>query len=261
MKKIYILFPVSLVSVALGLSLASASAGFVATIQGTRLTTISASDEIRLAGNESSDYKNIDANTDTENQTRNSSTSSSKNDDNDDSDNDDGIANGSVNSNINSNFKIDGEQERSKENRGFFISEVAQVNSGDDLRLFVLSLVNKNKDITDVTIEEDSISVTRNIETKLFGFIPSSIKEKTLVAIWDDGTEHVSVVRPWWSIFSEDGIVTGDMSADIESRVKNVPTIPFKATLDTKTKAYILSEIQAAFIANAATSSTFTKVK
>lgn len=260
MKKINFLFPVGLLSIAISTSFAYAdSARFVDTIYGDALAIASvqvnaengvyrdgkdvAVEKISSNGTVTKERENGISN---ENEKEDAtSTKSEKDDEND-----------LLNSTSTINFEINGDKERSKENRGSVISDVAQVHNGNDLNLFVQSLVNKNKDIESVSSKEDRVSVARNVKTKLFGFIPSSIKETVLVISWSDGTEQVVVSRPWWNFLSKDNVSTTTItSADIETRIKNISTGELKSVLDAKTKAHIILEIQNAFI-NSTTSST-----
>lgn len=261
MKK-NILFPVGFLSLALSISLAYASdARFVDTIYGEGLAIASvqtnnengiyregkdiAFEKVSSNGTITNEKEN---GTSTKNEKENStSTKNEKDDEND-----------LLDSTSTINFEINGDDERSKENRGAIISDAAQVHSGSDLNLFVQSLVNKNKDIESVSSKEDRVSVTRNVKIKLFGFIPSSIKETVLVINWGDGTNQVTVSRPWWNFLSKDNLSTTTLtSVDVENRIKNVSIGELRSTLDAATKARIISEIQSAFL-NSATSSTIT---
>lgn len=262
MKKIHILFPVGILSLVLGFSFASANnARFVGSISGEDLAVASVQikneNEVYREG-EDIVVKKISSNgtitienengTSTKNENKNG-TSTKNEKENDDEDY-------FTNSTSTTNFEIDGDTERAKENRGELISDAAKVLSGADLHLFVQSLVNKNSDIESISLKEDRVSITRNISTKLFGFIPSSIKETVLVIVWGDGTEQVTITRPWWNFLSKDNDETNIKVEDIENKINNISKGELKMTLDVATKARILSEIQNIFLLNSTASST-----
>lgn len=243
MKKIKILPSVSILCLALGVSFVSASeVGLIATIQGSPMVFLSVS-----SGNKSdiySDRNNVETKkiasngTITEEEENSTTTKSNGNNKN---------SLISLVSTSTANFEINGDDERSKENRGTIISEAAKVLSGDDLHLFVQSIVNKNKDIASISSKEDRVSITRNVPTKLFWFIPLTTKETASVISWGDGTTQVSVTRPWWNFFSKYETTIASTTADIELGIKNIQVGEWKATLDASTKARIISEIQNAF--------------
>lgn len=256
MKKINILFPVGILSLVLGMSFASASgARYVATIQGEDLAIASIQANTNAEVNDGKDIviEKIASNgtitnekengTSTKNENKNGT--STKNEKEDDL----------LNSTSTVNFEINGKEERAKENRGAIISNAAQVHTGNDFHLFVQSIVNENKNIESVSSQDDRVSVTRNVNTKLFGFIPSSIKETVLVVSWGDGTNQVTVSRPWWNFLSKDEVSASTTQAVIETRINNISTGQWKAILDAKTKAQIISEIQNAFLLSASSTS------
>lgn len=252
MKKTYILFPVGILSVAIGASLAYASsAAFTVSLNREDLALAPTSIRTNLTAN----VYNEGQDTSDNNQLEASGTI--KNEDNSDSDT---KRNNTSSSTLKgeANFQINGDQERSNTTRGLLISEMAQVHSGNDLHAFVQALIKNNHDIKDVTTKEASVSVTRTVPTKLFGFIPLSTKETAEIISWGNGTEQVNVSRSWWNIFSKDEVATDTISMDIESRIKNIPTSEFKATLDATTKARLIAGIEAAFEANGSASSTIT---
>jgi len=260
MKKINILFPVGILSLVLGFSFASAnSASLIGTIQGEDLAVASVK-----VNNENGVYREgedivvekISSNGTVTIEKENGSTT--KREDKDESTKENDEKDYFTNSTSTTNFDVDGDEERSKENRGETISDAAKVLSGADLHLFVQSLVNKNSDIESVSLKEDRVSITRNISTKLFGFIPSSMKETVLVIVWGDGTEQVTITRPWWNFLSKDNDKTNIKVEDVENKIKNISTGELKMTLDVATKARIISEIQNIFILNSTASSTIT---
>lgn len=257
MKKINILFPVGVLSLVLGLSFAYASgARYVATIQGEDLAIASIQTNTNAEVNDGKDVviEKIASNgtitnekengTSTKNERAKNGTST-KNEKEDDL----------LNSTSTINFEINGDEERSKENRGAIISDAAQVHTGNDFHLFVQSIVNENKNIESVSSQDDRVSVTRSINTKLFGFIPSSIKETVLVVSWGDGTNQVTISRPWWNFLSKDEITASTTQAVVESRINNIPAVEWKAILDATTRARIISEIRNAFLISASSTS------
>ena len=92
--------------------------------------------------------------------------------------------------------------------------------------------------------------MTRAIPVKFFGFIPIFINETAVVTSWGNGTNQVSINRSWLDFFSKNNVDKAKISSDLETKIKDIPTIEFKATLDAATKARIISEIQAVFKAN-----------
>jgi hypothetical protein len=246
MKKIKILFSLSIFSVIFGMSSVSADgASLVATIQGSPLTFVSV-DAVTKTGVYSDgkeiDTKEVASNGTVTNEKEKATTTKDTLTDTNDS-----------NFDLATNFEIDGDVERANGMMGTNISEMAQVHSGQDLHTFIQSLVVKNKDITSVSTEEDRVSMTRVMPTKLFGFIPSHIKETVSVVSWGDGTNEVVVTRPWWNLFSKDEIAKDSVSADMESRMKNIPSGEFKTVLDATTKARIITEIESTFKVSSST--------
>lgn len=263
MKKITILFPVSILSLVFGVSFVSASdVGLVATIQGSPMIFLSVGSSDKSGVYYDSNNivtKEIASNGTSTNENKNGTSTNENKNGTSTNENKNGTSTDNNPHNASSsNFVVDGESERTQGTRGLAISEIAQVTSGQDLHTFVLSLVNKNKDITNVTTAEDRVSVTRNVPTKLFWFIPLTVKETASVISWGDGTNQVSVTRPWWNFFSKYETTTSSTTADIEFGIKNIPTGEFKAVLDATTKARIISEIEAAFRVNSSASSTTT---
>jgi hypothetical protein len=260
MKKIKILFPVSLLCLAFGVSFTSASeVGLIATIQGSPmifLSVISNDNSGSYSDGKEVSIKKLSSNgTITDEKENGTITINDEKNDNSSI----SLVSTSTVSTSTANFEINGDEERSKDSGGVLMNESNEVRSRDDLRLFAKSLINKNKDISTITAGEDRVLITRNIATKFFGFIPSYINETTSVIVRGNGNQEVSISRPWWSIFSEDGIMTKVISKDVETRVKNIPETLLITTLDATTKARILAEIQAAFVANSSSLSTVIK--
>lgn len=262
-EKTFLLIPVGVLSMVLGVSFVSANnTAFTVSLQGDDLAFVSTSVNTNLGGN--TIYRDGEDNNDDDNQKNASGTIKVGDSDNSDinrknasSSNSKNASSSESNKDEDEDFEINGDEERSNnDNRGSLISDMAKVHTGSDLHLFVQDLVHKNTDITIVKTKEDRVSVTRIVPARLFGFIPVSTKETAEVVSWGDGTEQVNVSRPWWNFFFKNEISTDTISADIEFKMKNIPSSEFKTTLDATTKARIISEIQAVFIANGFATST-----
>lgn len=236
------MFPIGVLSVFLGASLVSASNSvLISSTQGKNMVLLSTTTTMNKDGDHDDDKNRVNASGTIKIYKENDNEideASSSNKDNDE------------------NFEINGDEERRNDNRGFLISEMAQVHTGGDLHLFVQSIVHKNTEITEVETKDDRVSVTRIIPVKIFGFISASSTENILVISWGNGTSQIIVNRPWWDIFSTGEVTKDKVSTDLESKIKNIPSAEFRAKLDTATKARILSEIQAVLIANGFASTT-----
>ncbi len=240
MKKIYLVFPISAFSVFLSVSLASANNPVLISNVQEKTTTLSSTTTFSK-----------DNDRDNKNRVNASGTIKIYREDDNEMNNID-----SPDMNNDENFEINGEEERKNDNQGSLISEMAQVHSGNDLHLFVQSIVHKNDDITEIDTKDDRVSVTRTVPVKIFGFISASSTENILVISWGNGTSQIIVNRPWWDIFSTSLVNKDKISTDLESKIKDIPSAEFKAKLDATTKARILSEIQAVLIANGFASTT-----
>lgn len=247
--KLYILLPVSILGLVFSASIVSASnASFTVNLQGEALSLVATS--IRTNSGVNMMYRD-GKDDDSDNDTNATGTAKKNGDDNASSSSKYEGENDDENDDENENFEMDGMMERfNNPNRGFLISEMAQVHSGNDLHTFVQSIVHKNSDITKVVTKDDRVSMTRNMPAKLFGFIPMSTNETAEVISWGDGTKQVSVNRPWWNIFLRNGTSTEIISSGIEFRIKDIPASEFKLIMDASTKARIIAGIEAVFIAN-----------
>lgn len=249
MKKTYILMPIGILSLTLGTVFVSAyDATKAIDSQGDLLPIVLSLADTKIDLNQRNSIEKSNNKENNTNEKLNASGTIKVKNNNKSEENEN--ASSSINKNDNEDFEIDGDLERSNDNRGLLISQMAQVHSGGDLHSFVLNLVNKNKDFLNVSSKEDRVSITRDMPTKLFGFIPFSTKETVIVVRYDNGTKKISVSRPWFDLFSKNEIGADIISADIEARLKNIPASELKTALSASMKAYILSEIEASFIAN-----------
>ena len=154
-------------------------------------------------------------------------------------------------SDISINFVIDGQNERANKDNDV-VASTTQINmtSQTDLENYSKTIVKNNDDFKTVEVADDRISITRVIPSKLFWIFSLPVEEKAEVISWGDQTNQISVNRSWWNIFSKNEISQGEVEDALRLKIKNIPLSQFTTTLDTKTKASILSNIGSTFNAS-----------
>lgn len=145
-------------------------------------------------------------------------------------------------------FVIDGAYERLQQSKGVQKKEgVEEINSQKTLENYAKTIARDNSNIMLITVETDSVSLTRATQVKLFGVLPVPTKETVEVISWGDGTNAVQVTSPWWGMFSSYPADNQELSSNMYKRMKEISPTLFSPTLTTTTKARIISEIQSAF--------------
>lgn len=127
------------------------------------------------------------------------------------------------------------------------------ITSEEDLANFIKLLVKQNVNLRSVSIQGDTISITREIPAKLFGVLNVPGEETAEVTSWGNGTSAVSVTRPWWSIFSQYATDSDLVTGNLYTRMKGVSPVLLTTSLSIDTKARIIKEIKAAFDENSDT--------
>lgn len=255
MKKTYILVPAGIMTLVLTISFAYAYDGMGPTnAEGDLLPVVLTLADVDLRANVYNETKNTNVNESKYKETLTSSTTVKieNNNKKEDAEN----ASSTLKKDDDENFELDGDVERSNDDRGIIISNMAQVGTGTDLRDYVQSLVHENKDIVSVSMQEDRVSITRDMPARLLGFILTPSHETIEVISLGDGTKKINIDRPWWNIFSKNEIGSATLSNELEIRIKGIPASELKESLSISTKAFLISEIEKVLIGNTYSTST-----
>jgi hypothetical protein len=139
--------------------------------------------------------------------------------------------------------------------RGVAVVTSSQVNSEEDLEVFISNVAATEKAVSKVKIDSDNngssqTKVVYRHKGKLFGFIPMTVKSTTVVETKTGGEVRVVFDKPWYAF-----LVVGEnyAKADLESRIKNNPTIRANANANASAsaKAEVVESIIAEVTANA----------
>lgn len=132
---------------------------------------------------------------------------------------------------------------------GVAITSSSQVKSESDLDVFSSNISKKNSEVSKVETDsntngESEVEVIYKHKGKLFGFIPVTVKSKTVVDIKDDAKTEVHSTMSWWNF-----MVTGvDYEKNnIESRIKNNSKVQANAQINASAQAK--AEIAEAIVA------------
>lgn len=149
-------------------------------------------------------------------------------------------------------IEVNGVLERlgDEKGEGTTASSSEVITSEEDLANFIKLLVKQNVNLRSVSIQGDTISITREIPAKLFGVLNVPGEETAEVTSWGNGTSAVSVTRPWWSIFSQYATDSDLVTGNLYTRMKGVSPVLLTTSLSIDTKARIIKEIKAAFDEN-----------
>jgi hypothetical protein len=127
------------------------------------------------------------------------------------------------------------------------ISSTAQVRSNTDFELYARTVAYDNAELDEVKATDEKVEVTFMRPAKLFGFIPTHVKERVEVEVDADGEAEVSVDKSWWAFLAADNLKSGDLEARIESNLNSRGSLAAagSTSLSAETKAEILADIKA----------------
>lgn len=148
----------------------------------------------------------------------------------------------------NQSFSLDGATERLEINQTLLRNSTpTPILSLTDLKNFSKVLIYQNSDIKTILVEDDRVSITRIIPSKLFSLISLPVEETLTVISWGNQANQVVVSHSWWDMFSTREITEDAIADDLEARIKSLPAPLFTRVLTTEAKALILLEIQSIF--------------
>lgn len=121
------------------------------------------------------------------------------------------------------------------------IEDAEEVETADDLKVYVSGNIKKNKSIEKVDFDDDAMFVEYKGKGRLFGFIPVGLAYKVNVA--DDNS--VEVKLPWWHIFAWKKASAAEVKAQVETELEDSEqatiTVSTNASAKLKTKAQTFS--------------------
>lgn len=178
--------------------------------------------------------------------------------------NSDSSVDGSIDLNLGNDYEkdndfkdegIDSKASLKVNSNGVAIVSSSQVNSESDLNVFSANVSIKDKQVSEVNVDsgnkgESMVEVTYRHKGKLLGFIPVTVKSKTVVEVKSDTKTEVHSKLPWWSFLV---IKKNYAKADIESRIKSNNTIRQNAKVNASSqeKAQIAEAVIAEVAADA----------
>jgi hypothetical protein len=121
-----------------------------------------------------------------------------------------------------------------------------EINSQEDLKKYIKVLIMNNPDLTSVTVNGNTVTMERTISGKFLGLIAVPVQETAEVTNWGGGGSEVSVISPWWNIFSEQ-YSDDQITEKLYIKIKTIPTTQFGVNLNTQTQGRILSEMDSTF--------------
>ncbi len=142
-------------------------------------------------------------------------------------------------------ISLKGDDVRSSGNVDTSISSAAQVGSNVELESYAKTVAYNNATVDVVSTSDNQVAVTYKRPAKLFGFIPVHVKETVKVDVNAEGTASVSVGKSWWAFLAADDLMTGTVSAKLESTLSAHGAFDTSAgaSLSAAAKAQILSVI------------------
>lgn len=139
--------------------------------------------------------------------------------------------------------------------KGVIVSTSSEVNNEEDLEVFSDNMEVKNESVSKVDFDNGNngdveVKVVYKHQGKFLGFIPVTIKSKTVVEASNDNETKVNSRLAWWSF-----LVAGEnySEEELESKIKNNTRImaSAKANVNASTKAEIAEAVIAEVVANA----------